>query len=75
MTQRSLIGLRAALERNGIKQNELARAIGVEAVTVWTWVNGDKVPRADNLMAVVAYLQQHERKITAADLFAEGGRA
>jgi len=74
MTQRSLIGLRAILERHSIKQSELARAVGVNAVSVWQWVNGGGKPNAGNLLSVLAFLRQYEPGLEADDMFAEDGR-
>jgi transcriptional regulator with XRE-family HTH domain len=39
MPRRTHFELRAAMRETGIKQSQLARAMGVRPVTIWRWVN------------------------------------
>lgn len=40
--------LQVLLERD-VSQRDMARALGVDASTFWTWESGEKVPRSETL--------------------------
>lgn len=44
------------LESKGIKQRELADAIGTTEVSVSRWVNGDRVPKATTAIQIAKVL-------------------
>ena len=44
--------LKTYLRRNRIGQSEFARRLSVSQPTVWAWINGTKMPKADNLVRI-----------------------
>lgn len=67
------MALRQVLERNRVDQSAVADAVGVSRVAVGNWVNGHTGITGTNLVALLAYLQQFEPSLTAADLLTAPG--
>lgn len=61
-------GLRPVLERNRLRQTDVAEAVGVSRVAVWLWINGRSAPAEANLLRLLAYLRRFEPGLTAEDL-------
>lgn len=59
--------LRETLDRLGLEQQAVAGALRVRPETVSRWVAG-QVPQGRNLLALLAYLQKQDRKVTLADI-------
>ena len=64
--------LKPILERLQIEQKTVAEELGVWEETVSRWAAG-QIPQGRNLLALLAYLQKHDPKITLNDL--TGGEA
>lgn len=57
-----------ALERNRLRQKDIAEALGVTRGTAFAWAHGLKVPGGANLVRLVKYLQQYEPSVTEREL-------
>ena len=44
--------LRAYMVKHEISQAQLAELIGVKQPSVWEWLNGESMPRSDNLRKI-----------------------
>lgn len=67
--------LATIIERNGLKQIEIAASIGVAKETLNRWVRGHKRPTGDNLVRLLAHLRRFEPELQAEDLMASSGQA
>ena len=63
-----LRGLRDILSRSGLRQKDIAVALGVSPQAVWLWAEGKGMPDGSNLVRLVKVLQAHEPGITLDDL-------
>jgi transcriptional regulator with XRE-family HTH domain len=63
-----LNGLREALGRSGLRQKDIAEALGVSPQAVWLWAEGKGMPDGGNLVRLIKFLQAHEPTITLDDL-------
>jgi transcriptional regulator with XRE-family HTH domain len=63
-----LLGLRETLSRSGLKQKDIADALGVSPQAVWLWAEGKGMPDGSNLVRLVRFLQTHEPGLTLDDL-------
>lgn len=59
--------LKPILERLGIEQKTLAADLEVREETVCRWAAG-QIPQGRNLLALLAYLQSKDPRITLSDL-------
>lgn len=64
------MALGEVLDRNRLKQKQIAEAIGVSEETVSRWVNGHVRPSGDNLVRLAAYLRRYQPDVREADLLA-----
>lgn len=60
--------LRVVLSRNRLQQKEVADAIGVSRMAVWSWVNGHAEPGGSNLVRLLEYLKRFEPSLQVEDL-------
>lgn len=60
--------LRAVIARNRLQQKEIAEALGISRMSVWSWVDGRTVPSGGNLLRLLEYLRQFEPTLQAEDL-------
>ena len=51
---------KAIRERAGITRDEVARCIGVSAVTIWRWEHARRVPRGEPAIAWLSLLTELE---------------
>lgn len=63
--------LRAVLARNRLQQKEIAEALGLSRMAVWSWVDGRTVPGGTNLLRLLEYLRQFDPSLQAEDLLPE----
>lgn len=63
-----LSSIGTALQRNRLRQKDIAEALGVTQGTVFAWVHGLKIPGGANLVRLVKYLQQYEPSVTEREL-------
>lgn len=61
-------GIRAALRRNRLHQKDVAEALDLSRMTIWSWVDGRSVPTGTNLLRLLEYLRQFEPGLQAEDL-------
>ena len=69
-----LKGLREALSRSGLKQKDIAEALGVSPQAVWLWAEGKGMPDGGNLVRLVKFLRGYEPTLTLDDLTNDAGR-
>jgi transcriptional regulator with XRE-family HTH domain len=60
--------LRAVLARNRLQQKDVADALSLSRMSVWSWVDGRTVPTGINLIRLLEYLRQFEPTLQAEDL-------
>ena len=65
--------LRDVIRRNGLKQREIAEAVGVAAETFSRWVAGRITPGGENLVRLLDFLRRHEPSLQADDLLPPPG--
>jgi transcriptional regulator with XRE-family HTH domain len=65
--------LRAVLARNRLQQKDVADALGISRMSVWSWVDGRTVPGGANLLRLLEYLRGFEPTLQAEDLLPAAG--
>lgn len=60
--------LKQILDRNRLRQADVARALGVSRVAVGNWVNGHCIPSGTNLTRLFEYLRGFDASVSYADL-------
>lgn len=64
--------LRAVLERNRLQQKDVAEALGLSRMSIWSWVDGRTTPSGTNLLRLLEYLRRFEPSLTAENLLDVG---
>jgi hypothetical protein len=61
------------LDRHGLSQSSVARAIGVHTVTMWEWCRRGVVPRGRHMAMLLNHLRTYEPEISAGDVVSSKG--
>lgn len=62
--KRTVTALRVEMERLGVSQADVARALGLTLGTVSNWVNGHRNPTLGNLQRVVDILRKRDPEVS-----------
>jgi transcriptional regulator with XRE-family HTH domain len=66
--------LRSVLARNRLQQKDVADALSISRMSVWSWVDGRTIPSGTNLLRLLEYLRRFEPGLQIEDLLDASGR-